>query len=29
VFWAAAVVLPALAFWFAAALRRRHFERRL
>ena len=29
VFWAAAVVLPALAFWFAAALRRRHLERRL
>src|SRR5258708_3896653 len=27
VFWAAAVVLPALAFWFAAALRRRHFDR--
>lgn len=24
VFWAAAVILPALAFWFAAALRRRH-----
>jgi len=29
VFWAAAVVLPALAFWFAAALRRRHLERSL
>jgi predicted MFS family arabinose efflux permease len=24
VFWAAAIVLPALAFWFAAALRRQH-----
>ena len=29
VFWAAAVVLPALAFWFAAALRRRHLPRTL
>ena len=27
VFWAAAVVLPALAIWFAAALQRRHLER--
>jgi hypothetical protein len=24
VFWAAAIVLPALAYWFAAALRRPH-----
>jgi predicted MFS family arabinose efflux permease len=29
VFWAAAIVLPALAFWFAAALRRRHLQRTL
>jgi hypothetical protein len=29
VFWAAAVMLPALAFLFAAALRRPHWERTL
>jgi YNFM family putative membrane transporter len=29
VFWAAAIVLPVLALWFAATPRRRHLQRTL